>query len=272
MLVVGPGGGKDLLAALAFESRKVDGAEINPLIGDVMRNKFADFNGGLYDRDPVHVTVSEGRTFIARSKDKYDLIQISLIDTWAAASTGAYALSENNLYTVEAFQEYFDHLAPDGIFSMSRFEFEPPRETLKVVALARHALEKAGVKDPSMSILVIKQGVTANVMVKPTGFTDAEVAKMTGIIQDLGYSVLYLPGPIPADYRDDKSWFYDELPKAVNKHKVLASHASAWYYHEFLTTSDPERFIRTYPLDIRFTSDDRPFFFTSCRRGDFSMP
>ena len=260
VLVVGPGGGKDLLAAIAFGASKIDGAEINPLIGEVMRHKFADFDGDLYDRPPVHVTVSEGRTFIARSREKYDLIQISLIDTWAAASTGAYALSENNLYTVEAFEEYLKHLSPDGIFSMSRFEFEPPRETLKVVALAREALRRMGIDDPSRSIMVIKQGYIANVMIRPAGFDEAAIDNMSHIVLTLAYGTLYMPGQ-QLEGTGDNSWFYNELPNAPDAQKLLASHPSAWYYHELITTDNPDRFIATYPLDIRPTSDDRPFFF-----------
>jgi len=238
VLVVGPGGGKDLLAALAFNSSKVDGAEINPLIGEVMRERFAEYSGNLYDRDPIHVTISEGRTFIARSREKYDLIQISLIDTWAAASTGAYALSENNLYTIEAFVEYYEHLAPNGIFSMSRFAFDPPRETLKVASVARAALERIGVEDASRCIMVVKQGVIANVMVRPDGFDEEAVARMTEAVDDLGFRILYMPGREPR-----------------------SGDGAEYIYHDLLTTRNFERFTAGYQLDIRPTTDDRPFFF-----------
>jgi hypothetical protein len=266
--VVGPGGGKDLLAAVVFGARKVDGAEINPLIKDVMTGDLRDFTGNIYDRPPVHVTVSEGRTFIARSSEKYDLIQISLVDTWAAASTGAYALSENNLYTVEAFLEYYSRLAPSGIFSMSRFAFEPPRETLKVVALAREALKQSGNANISRSIIVIKQGVIATVLVKPGGFKQADLDLMKSVVGLLGFDTLYMPGVTP-EGADDTSWFYTDLPNSANPQELLKSHPPAWYYHEFLTCDDPDRFIATYPLDIRPTSDDRPFFFYLLPPWDF---
>ncbi len=236
VLVVGPGGGKDILAALAFDASRVDGAEINPLIVNLMRYRFADFNGDIYTRDPVNVVVSEGRTFIARSQDQYDLIQISLIDTWAAASTGAYALSENNLYTVEAFTEYFDHLAPNGIYTMSRFAFDPPRETLKVASLARAALDMRDVVDPSKCVIVIRQGIIANVMVRPDGFDDAAVELMHAKASELGYEILYMP---------------QRTPQSVAQSQ----------YHDLLTAIDPRRFIAQYDLDIRPNNDDRPFFF-----------
>ncbi|MCX6645247.1 MAG: hypothetical protein NTY09_02645 [bacterium] len=236
VLVVGPGGGKDLLAALAFHSRKIDAVEINPLVDDVMRHKFSDYNGDLYERDPITVTVGEGRTYIARSREKYDLLQISLIDTWAAASTGAYALSENNLYTIEAFEQYFSHLAPDGIFSMSRFAFNPPRETLRVASLARETLERQGVSDPGSCIMVLKQGVLANVMVRPSGFDDEAIATMEAVVDRLGFETVYMPGREPESEMGE-------------------------VYTELLTTSDFKGFLESYPLDVSPTTDDRPFFF-----------
>jgi len=247
VLVVGPGGGKDLLAALAFGASDIDGAEINPLIADVMRSRFAEFNGNLYDRDPIHVTVSEGRTFIARSQPGfYDMIQISLIDTWAAASTGAYALSENNLYTVEAFDAYYDHLAPGGIFSMSRFAFDnPPRETLKVVSVARAALEKRG-KDASRCIMVVRMGSVANVMVRPDGFDDESIEIMRDVVGRLEFETIYMPGMEPPSPDEPiVQYFY------------------------LLTTDDFDGFIESYELDIRPTTDDRPFFFYLLRPSEF---
>jgi len=247
VLVVGPGGGKDLLAALAFGASDIDGVEINPLIDDVMRDVFRDFNGNLYDYDPIHVTIGEGRTFIARSRPGfYDMIQISLIDTWAAASTGAYALSENNLYTVEAFDAYYDHLAPGGVFSMSRFEFDnPPRETLKVVTIASAALRERGA-DPSNCILVVRMGSIANVMVRPDGFSEAAVDTMQDTVDRLDFRVIYLPGMAPPS---------PEEPR--------------YQYYKLLTTDDFDGFINSYPLDIRPTTDDRPFFFYLLRPNEF---
>ena len=236
VLVVGPGGGKDILAALAFQSEKIDAVEINPLIDNLMRHRFREFNGDLYERDPVDVTVAEGRTYIARSREKYDLLQISLIDTWAAASTGAYALSENNLYTVEAFEQYFGHLAPDGIFSMSRFAFDPPRETLRVAAIAREALERQGVENPGSCMMVIKQGVIANVMVRPDGFDDEAISTMKEVVDEMGFETIYMPGREPES----------EMQRI---------------YSDLLTTSDFAGFIESYPLDVSPTTDNRPFFF-----------
>src|SRR6266850_6302604 len=109
-LVIGPGGGRDLLSALVFGASHVDGVEINPIIArDVMLGRFRDYSGGVYANPRVSIYVDDGRSFVRRSRSKYDVIQASLVDTWAATAAGAYTLTENSLYTKEAFGEYVDH-------------------------------------------------------------------------------------------------------------------------------------------------------------------
>ena len=129
--IIGPGGGVDVLRAVANGSRNVTGIEINPIIAnDIMRDRFADYSYHLYQIPEVHLHVSDGRSFVRNSRDKYDVVQMTLVDTWASTAAGAFALSENNLYTVEAFREYFDHLKPDGMIAITRWEFAKPREAL----------------------------------------------------------------------------------------------------------------------------------------------
>ena len=114
-LVIGPGGGRDLVSALVFGAGRVDGVEINPIIAnDVMRGQFGEFSGGIYTQPRVRIAIDDGRSFVRRSPDQYDVIQASLVDTWAATAAGAYTLTENTLYTVEAFNDYLDHLTDDG--------------------------------------------------------------------------------------------------------------------------------------------------------------
>ncbi len=113
--IIGPGGGVDVLRAVANGSPNVTGIEINPIIAnDIMRDRFADYTYHLYEIPEVHMHVSDGRSFVRNSRDQYDVVQMTLVDTWASTAAGAFALSENNLYTVEAFREYFEHLKPDG--------------------------------------------------------------------------------------------------------------------------------------------------------------
>src|SRR5579872_1521467 len=140
--IIGPGGGVDVLRAIANGSPNVTGIEINPIIATtIMRGRYADYSQHLYQRPEVHIHVTDGRSFLRASPQHFDVVQMTLVDTWASTAAGAFALSENNLYTVEAFREYFDHLKPDGMIAITRWEFREPREALRVVSQAIQAMQ-----------------------------------------------------------------------------------------------------------------------------------
>src|SRR5579863_6905598 len=112
--IIGPGGGVDVLRAVANGSPSVTGIEINPIIANtIMRDRYADFAQHLYQMPQVHMHVGDGRSFVRNATEQYDVLQMTLVDTWASTAAGAFALSENSLYTTQAFREYFDHLKPD---------------------------------------------------------------------------------------------------------------------------------------------------------------
>src|SRR5581483_11829514 len=97
-------------------------------------------------------------SFVRNASAKYDVLQMTLVDTWASTAAGAFALSENNLYTAEAFREYFEHLRPDGMIAITRWEFKQPREALRVVSVAMEALHRLGVADPAKNFIVASEG------------------------------------------------------------------------------------------------------------------
>src|ERR1700693_3234806 len=157
--IIGPGGGVDVLRAVANGSPSVTGIEINPLIADtIMRGRYADYAQHLYERRDVHIHVTDGRSYLRSTPQQFDVVQMTLVDTWASTAAGAFALSENNLYTVEAFGEYFNHLKPDGMIAITRWEFSHPREALRVVAVAMEALHRLGVANPARNFIVASQG------------------------------------------------------------------------------------------------------------------
>jgi len=138
VLIIGPGGGRDVLTALAFDQREIYGVEINPLIIDVVNNLYGEFSGHVYSQPGVNIVLDDGRSYIARLDRRFDIIQSSFTDTWAATSAGAFILTENNLYTKEAFIDYYRHLEQDGILTLSRWFFqELPGETLRLASLGR---------------------------------------------------------------------------------------------------------------------------------------
>src|SRR5262249_13665201 len=157
--IIGPGGGVDVMRAVANGSPSVTGIEINPtIVNNVMRGRYADYTFHLYDLPQVHIHVQDGRSYIRGANETYDVVQMTLVDTWASTAAGAFALSENNLYTVEAFREYFNHLKPDGFIAITRWEFKQPREALRVVSQAIQALHDNGVADPRQNFIVIADG------------------------------------------------------------------------------------------------------------------
>jgi spermidine synthase len=249
--IIGPGGGVDVLRAVANGSPNVTGIEINPIIANnIMRDRFADYTFHLYQIPQVHMNVSDGRSFVRNSRDKYDVVQMTLVDTWASTAAGAFALSENNLYTVEAFKEYFEHLKPDGMIAITRWEFAKPREALRVVSQAIEALHELGVMDTTQNFIVVSDGELAKdgepvvVLAKKTPFTLEEQRAVLDHIEgtngqepNLNLRVLYLPAT------------GDQLGMA---HPAFA---------QLILGQDPERFSESYPYNVSPVTDNAPFFF-----------
>src|SRR5436190_23994687 len=198
-LVIGPGGGRDLLSALVFGAAHVEGVEINPIIArDVMLDRFRDYSGGVYANPRVSIHVDDGRNFVRRSSSKYDVIQASLVDTWAATAAGAYTLTENSLYTKEAFGEYIDHLSDQGLLTITRWVFDG----LRLVSLAQEACAERGL-DASQRLAIIRYDRVATFLLKKQPFTTAEVALLRDVSARLGFSILYAPGvPSPTSAED----------------------------------------------------------------------
>ena len=244
-LVIGCGGGVDILIALYHGARHVVGVDVNPHMIELIKETYKKFAGYVYQRDDVELVVSEGRHFLTRDQRKFDVIQLSGVDTFSALSTGAYALSENFIYTVEAFDQYLTHLKEDGIVNTSRPLLSPPSITLKLVATALEALERVGVEYPSQHLMILAgHGVLcpwAQTLVKRSPFTQAEVETLTRWAESLKFDVIYDP------YTHRES----EL--------------------ETLARANPEeraRFIAQYCLNISPATDDIPFFFHFYRWGN----
>jgi predicted membrane-bound spermidine synthase len=140
-LIIGPGGGADVLYALAAGSEKVTAVEMNPLMLRFVR-RFGAHAGRIYDHPRVEAILSEGRTFIRRTDRLFDVILMGFVDSWAAVASGGLSLSENHLYTVEAFRDYVDHLTADGQLVILRWDVDAPRLVANAVALL--GAEEAG--------------------------------------------------------------------------------------------------------------------------------
>jgi hypothetical protein len=247
-LVIGPGGGRDLLSALVFGANRVEAVEINPIIvRDVMLQRFREYSGNLYTDRRVAIHIDDGRSFVRRSSSKYDVIQASLVDTWAATAAGAYTLTENSLYTAEAFGEYLDHLTDDGMLTITRWVFDG----LRLVSLAQEACAARGL-DAARHIAIVRYDRVATFLLKKTPFTSHDVRRLQMLSDSLGFSILYAPGLPPP-------------PRAAEPPEMMRSGTGIADYYRLIVAADRDSFIDSYPLDIRPTTDDRPFFFHTTR-------
>jgi hypothetical protein len=239
-----------VLIALHHGARHVVGVDINPHTIELIKETYGDFAGGVYQRDDVELVVAEGRHFLSRDQRRFDVIQLSGVDTWSALTTGAYALTENFIYTAEAFDQYLAHLKEDGIVNFSRPFLTPPFETLKLAATAISALERLKVKDPSKHLMILASQEQlqslrhlhwAQTIVKRSPFTRSEVETLTSWTESLGFEVIYDP------YTPRKG----ELETLIRA-----------------LPGERTQFIAHYRLDIRPATDDRPFFFQFLRWRD----
>ena len=252
VLVVGVGGGRDLLSALIFGQREAIGVEMNGVTLEAAHERFAEFTGNLAADPRVRLVHDEARSWLARQDDRFDVIQLSLTDTWAATSAGAYVLGENSLYTVEAWELFLDRLTPDGIVTCSRWYFhDRPGEVYRLTALAAAALAAGGVEEPRRHMVLLRTmfpgdtevGGLGTLLVRRSPFTDEELDAIDEVAERLAFEVMLTP---------DRS--------ADRTLQTLAS------------GRDLEEFAASYPIDISPPTDDRPFFFQMLRPGDLLAP
>src|SRR5436189_1412089 len=249
--IIGPGGGVDMLRAVANGSPDVTGIEINPIIAtDIMRRRYADFAYHLYERAQVHLHVSDGRSFIRNTSQQFDVVQMTLVDTWASTAAGAFALSENSLYTTEAFREYFQHLKLDGMVAVTRWEFKEPREALRVVSVAMNALHQLGITDATSHFIVISEseldedGINVAVLAKKSAFTPKEEESVRlHIANNPPMQILYSP--------------------SGTEHNAFAG---------LIKSNDPHGFSRNYAYNVTPVSDNAPFFFFTLKPRQVFRP
>jgi spermidine synthase len=239
VLVIGTGGGRDLLAAVAYGQPSILGIEINPLMRHLVEEHYGDYTGHPYSSHGVEVIVDEARSRLSSVDRIFDIIQLSLIDTFSLNAAGGFVFSENYLYTVEGFQEYFEHLSDDGILSLTRY-FVPayPLEILRLVGMARAAWEDQGVTRFQDHVVILLQGMNSSMLVKKTPYTEAEMTTLKAEAARMGVQVLYAPWDTTSGHAD------------ITK---------------LMTADDWRGYIETYPFLIHPPTDDRPFFFNFLR-------
>ena len=234
--VIGVGGGRDILSAHLFGFRDVTGVELNPIFIDMLSRAFGSYNR-LANLQGTRLFVDEARSWFARSADRFDSIQMSLIDTWAATGAGAFSLSENGLYTLQGWRTFFDHLTPSGIFAVSRW-YSPRNvgETGRMLSLAMATLMDEHIAHPRQHIFLAAVDNLATLIVARTPFTAEELGTLTAIAKGLHFTILV-------------------SPRSPTESPVLS---------EIISANAPDGLnaaVAKYPLDLTAPTDDRPFFF-----------
>ena len=242
-LIIGGGGGRDIHNALSSGQREIDVIELNRGMRETVDEELADVSGSPYSFPRVDTEIGDGRSTLAARDETYDQIHIGFTNTLSANAASSYALTENNLYTVEAFEEYLDHLNPGGVLNVSRLYFHSGEEALRATVLALEALRRHGVEDPERNVVTILGygigGEFATTLVRLEPYTKAELREIRELAEDRGLGVAFAPG---GPYQ--REWA--QLAEAKS----------------------PREFCEGYRVDVCPPTDNKPFFFNQTRPAD----
>src|SRR6266498_3833881 len=249
VLIIGSGGGNEVLDALHAKAKKVVCIEINPIINKVVKDKMNDYWGGLFHQPGVELITEEGRSYINKTKEKFDAILSVHTISNAAIASGALSLAENYVLTKEAFEQYHDHLNENGILYLSRPEFQLPR----VFTTMQEVLAERGINDFKNYFYAFRQPPGAGMggrsakafysvfLFKKSGFTKDEIARIDSFIKNKQVLVDSVPKSLEVLYS----------PFSIHPHNI---------FDAIVTAKDKKALYRSVPFEIAPATDDQPFF------------
>ena len=252
VLVLGAGGGSDLLRALYHNADSIDAVELNPQVVELVEREHGEFAGHIYAPDspyPVRVHIAEARGFVASRGTKYELIQLALLDSVGASAAGTHALSENYLYTVEAITEFVKHLTEGGIVSITRWLKSPPRDMLKLFATVVAALEEIEGTVPAEQLALIRGWRTGTLLIKNGRFEPHETDAIRRFCAERSFDIAYYPR-----LEESEANRYNQLDEPI-------------YFRaaQEILFGSPADFYDAYPFYVRPATDNRPYFFQFAR-------
>jgi hypothetical protein len=239
-LTLGVGAGLDVMMAKHHGKDPIVGVEVNPLVGDIVNEQFGSYSGRPYHLPGVTVHFENARTFVKRDRNRYDVVTVTWVDSGAATGAGAFALTENYLYTVEAFRDYLDRLKDDGVLAFMRARYSPEYDAIKGIGVAVEALREMGIADPGRYIMVTSvasphfdRRELTQVLVKRTPFSPGELAVIGEAQERLHFNPLYTPGQSDGDADIER----------------------------LITDKDRAAVYASFGFDMEPNTDDRPFYF-----------
>ena len=257
VLIIGPGGGRDVLVSLLFGVKDITAVEVNPDFVEIVK-KYADFNGGIYTHHPhVNIVVDEGRNFLKRSKEQYDLILLTLPITKSSRSYEGFALTENFLFTKEAFQDYLAHLTPEGSLIIVNHGYV---ESLKLLTTALTAFADQGIDVPEAMkhIYVLGHEMMPVFGLQKTALDSSWADALHVSLHMAGFDGGSSYVPYAEQIVVQKTIWEDmqtEL-RMMNQNMIDLSKGKI----------ELDTLIEAAPIDLKSVTDDRPFFFNIAPR------
>ncbi len=243
-LVIGAGGGLDVRAGVTMGAKNIEAVEINRGVVRAITGPYREFSGDIYGHPQVRLHAGEGR-HVAEGfpAGSFDLVQLSGVDTYAANQAGAFALTENFLYTIEAVETYLDRLRDGGILTLTRWYLPgkdgKPRFSLRLLTLLWEGMQRAGIEDPSKNLFFFRSGLFTVILARKAPFSEAQISRAKVYCRQMGFHVLYEPGG-----KEDSA------------------------YYAYARATDKEAFRAEYAYNIDPPTDDSPFFFEPRRWKD----
>jgi len=249
IMIIGPGGGLDILGAIYHHIEEIWGIKMNPEVKTVMQNNFASYSGNIYLRPEVKILTGEGRSILTGLEEKFDLLQISLIGSSNTASGGFYSISENYLYTVEGIKEFWKKLTTEGMINITRWIQFPPREILRLCSIGLEALHQVGIERPENHLIIIRSWATITFIISKKEITWKEINITKDFCNKRGFDIVYFPGVKEEETNIhhvlEKDYYYQEINQLV---KSFSEKKQKDYYNSYFFNVTP-------------VTDDRPYFF-----------
>ncbi|MBC8383684.1 MAG: hypothetical protein H8E22_07800 [Candidatus Cloacimonetes bacterium] len=245
ILIVGVGGGEGLLKALLHDFQHIDGLELNRDVISLMKNEYADFSGNIYSK--VNIINKEARGYIKTTEKQYNLIEISMLDTYNAAASGVYALNETYLYTLESIQDFYKQLEDDGLLAITRWVVNPPRNNLKLLNTSIKALENLGIEDIGKQIIYIRSIQSTTLVISKKPFSKEQISSAKEFCKSRLFDICYYDGIKP-----------DEVNRFIKLKEPIYFLAA-----QNLLSDRSSQFIEDYEFDIKIATDNSPYFYNS---------
>jgi len=249
VLIIGPGGGLDILGGIYNKAEEIWGIEMNPDVKILLQNNYADYSGNIYNREGIKILTGEGRSVLKGLEQKFDLIQISLIGSSNTASGGFHSISENYLYTVEGFIDFWQHLSDGGSLSVTRWLKFPPREIVRLCSISLEALSRMGIERPENHLAVIRSWATSTLILSKKEIGEEEIRIIKDFCDKRNFDTVYFPGIKEEDANInhilEQSYYYQEIDQLVNSFKG----------------DELKDFYDSYFFNVSAVTDNQPYFF-----------